>query len=85
MAYTDRFLKVPIDIYSISEEEIMGKKTYSESWNKFNPMDISCYFPSFDKDNEKEFTHVELKNGSHILVKLFPADFEKLLNDHQKK
>jgi len=85
MAFTDRFIKIPIKIYDRKEAEITNNPVYEDSWMKINPFEISDYKPTFDKDNDNvECTYCSLKNGNGMYVYLSITEFEKLLNDHQK-
>lgn len=82
--FTDRFIKVPIHAYSRKEQELTGNAEDYDSWYKFLPFELSNYRPSRDENwSDKEITQINLKNGDSTLVYLSPADFEKLLNDHQ--
>jgi len=81
--FTDRFIKVPIQIYNIANAELIGTKEYFSNWEKFNPMDLSSYFPS-EADGE-EGTQICLKSGHTFWTSLTPEQFEKLLNNYQNK
>ena len=83
MAFTDRFLKVPIKIYDRAQAEVMGKAEYEDSWMKINPFEISHYKPTEDKENDNQIcTYVMMKQGDGFFVYLSPDEFEKLLNSN---
>lgn len=85
MAFTDRFIRVPIHVFDKKIQELTGQAPDIETWCAFNPMELSNYKPSYDEgEPEVEITHMTLKNGYGALVYLPPAEFEKLLNDYQK-
>lgn len=83
MAFTDRFLKIPIQVYDRKLKETAGIDESEESWMKFNPMEISNYRPSYDSADEAqtEIVSMTLKNGDTTLVYLSMTEFEKLLNN----
>ena len=81
MKFTDRFIRVPIEIYEIAEKELTGKASYYPTTLKFNPLEISNYHPTFDdKFPEKDCVQVHLKNGYQAIVYMTMPDFEALLN-----
>lgn len=82
--FTDRFIKVPIRVFSVKEEELTGNSVDTDSWLKFNPFDLSNYKPSYDDaEPDVEITHMTLKNGYGVLVYLSPKEFESLLNGNK--
>lgn len=80
--FTDRFIKIPVKIYSEKSESLTGK---SENWDaemKLNPMEISSYYNSFDDENsEAEIVDITFKNGTKTAAHMSMKEFEKLLND----
>ena len=69
--FTDRFVKLPIMVFSVKEQELTGNAIDSESWMKVNTMEISNYKPSYDEgEPDIEIVHVTLKNGYGALVYL---------------
>lgn len=85
MKFTDRFLEVPIRVYSIKVKELTDKEVCTPCWLKFNPFELSNYKPSWDEDEpDIEIVHITLKNGYSTLVYLSPHEFEKLINNFQK-
>jgi hypothetical protein len=85
MAFTDRFVKVPIKIYDRKQAELMDKTEYEDSFLNINPFEISHYKPTTDKDNDdQECVYVTMKQGDGFFVYLTIPEFEKLLNDSQK-
>lgn len=84
MPFTDRFIKIPIQVYDRKLKELTGADEAEDSWMKINPMDISNYRPSYDSADleQKEITSVTLKTGDTTLVYLTIEEFEELLNNH---
>lgn len=81
--FTDRFIKIPIQVYDKELAELTGKEPdYTDSWMKINPMEISEYKPTVtEKDgHETDCTYIVMKNGSGFYCYLIPEDFEKILN-----
>ena len=86
MAFTDRFLKLPIMIQSVSEMELIGKTTCYPSWQKINPFEISYYKPTVDSDfGEETIVNVTMKTGNNFNVYLHPDQFEYKLNKWAEK
>lgn len=82
MAFTDRFIRVPIKVYSIRQKELTGKEICEDSYEMINPFDISRYRPSFDSDyTENECVSISFKDGDKTLAYLSIREFEKLLNE----
>lgn len=85
MSFTDRYIKVPIQVFNLKEKELTGNENGVDSWMKFLPFELSNYKPSYDDgEPDVEITHITLKNGYSCLVYISPEEFEKLLNDSQK-
>ncbi len=85
MAFTDRFIKIPIKVYDRKSADLTGKPDYEDSVMKINPFEISHYKPSNDTDNDdKGCVYVTMKQGDGFFVYLTMAEFEKLLNNSQK-
>lgn len=84
MGFTDRFIKLPIQVYDRKLKEVAGVEESEDSWMKINPADISNYRPSYDSADETkaEITSVTLKTGDTTLVYLSIDQFEELLNSH---
>ena len=83
MAFTDRFLKVPIIIYDIEIKELTGDEQTEESWMKFLPLDLATYRPTYSNDApEVEHVSIMLKCGDTAVVLLSITEFENLLNLH---
>jgi len=83
MAFTDRFLKVPIKVYNIENAELTGKKEYSDSYIKINPFEIISYKPTNDDENDVEnCVFITFKNGDGLFIYMGFEEFENLLNLH---
>ena len=83
--FTDRFIKLPIVVFSQKQQDLTGNAEDNPSWIKINPMEISNYKPSYDEgEPDIEIIHMILKNGFSTLVYLSPEEFEAALNEHQK-
>lgn len=81
MAFTDRFVKLPIKIYSESQKELTGKATYEDNYTNVLPLEICSYRPQVDDENGvDECTHVSLKNGESFNVYMTIAEFEAYIN-----
>lgn len=81
MAFTDRFIKVPILVHNKQEQELTGKAQDYESWYKFLPFELAAYRPTFTIDEpDIEVTQVILKNGDTTLIELPVFEFEKAIN-----
>jgi hypothetical protein len=83
MSFTDRFLTVPIKTYNVKHKELTGEEELEDAVMKFNPFEITNYYPvnADDSDSELSCTRVVLKNGDSTVVYLRMAEFEKLLNE----
>ena len=86
MAFTDRFIKVPIKVFSVTQKELTGKEVCTDVWFKFNPFEIQSYRPCTNDDyaEDGEAIVLVLKTGDTTVVYLTPDEFETLLNDSAK-
>lgn len=84
MSFTYRFIKIPIKVYNTQDADLMGHKTFEDTWMKINPIEISQYKPSHDDDNESNCTYLSMRNGDGFYLYLTTDEFEELLNTHQK-
>jgi len=81
--FTDRFIKVPVQIYSVKNAELTGKRELESSWIKFLPFELSDYGPTADDDDDvMDKTGIHLKSGHYFTAFIKVEEFEKLLNDH---
>ena len=86
MAFTDRFLRLPIMVQSVSEMHLTGKTTCYPSWQKVNPFEISHYKPTVDSDfGEETIINITMKTGNNFNVYLHPDQFEYKLNKWAEK
>ena len=89
MAFTDRFISLPIQHFNLEEADISGKKDYEceqiETVKKILPMRVESYeranIPGedFDKKNFKG-TNVFMQSGDSFFAYIDIEEFEKLLN-----
>lgn len=86
MAFTDRFISLPIQVYDRKAKELMDRDESEDSIVKINPMEIAAYRPSYDADDpdKKEIVSMRLKCGDNYLVYMTMEDFEKHLNNFSK-
>ncbi len=82
--FTDRFIKVPIKVYSEKEKELTGNETCVDTYRKINPMDIIEYGPTDSDDSGQfEYTVVVLRAKENVFTVYLPVNqFEKLLNNY---
>jgi hypothetical protein len=81
MRFTDRFIQVPIKVYSVREKNLTGKEICNDSFEKLNPLQIESYRPTFDEDYEGDCVYVSYKSGNPgLTVYLSIDEFETLLN-----
>lgn len=86
MQFTDRYIKVPISTHNVKEKELTGVENNIETWFKFLPFELACYYPSYTEDEpDVEIVKMTLKCGDSTLVNLSPIEFEKLINDFAKE
>lgn len=86
--FTDRFIKLPVQVYDRKLAEITGNTSNSEeSYLKINPFDIVKYRPTWDNDDadNNEIVSMTDKNGDVTLIYLTVNEFEKLLNNAVQK
>ncbi len=83
MAFTDRFIKVPIGVYDVETKNLTGKEDTVDSWMKFLPFEIATYRPTYSVDDpETEYVNLVLKCGDVSVVHLTVKEFEDLINLH---
>jgi hypothetical protein len=88
MSYTDKFLRLPVEMYNKKEAELTGDNDSSsfDSFGKFNPMEISSYIPAYDNDSKLiKKTTVYFRGGESILVLMDLPSFEKVVNEFMSK
>lgn len=93
MAFTDRFLKIPVKIYDVKENELTNKADYEceqlDTYRRLLPMQIESYGPTipgsinFEEGNQI-ITTITMKSGETFLAFIECRQFEKLLNDFDK-
>ena len=82
--FTNRFIKIPVDLYERKDAEMIGynKNTKSEGTIMFvQPFEISHFRPT-NNDDTDELTCVliHMKNGDSFVSSLNIKEFEKILN-----
>lgn len=84
--FTDRFIKVPIDIVQRANESLgMKERIIATTTIRINPMEIVSYREHFNDDGEHDNSvTIELKNADNLVGKITITEFEKLINEHQK-
>lgn len=89
MAFSDRFMKVPIFMINAKADELMGKDSgegdMARCIMKINPRRIETYSETipqkdFDPDN-KIWTNVVMESGDSFIVRITLDKFEELLNN----
>lgn len=85
MAYdfTDRFIELPIKIFSTTQKELTGKAEYFDNTLYLLPEEISNFKAVRDDDCDvEECVSVFLKNGESFHVYLTLEEFKNQLNAH---
>jgi hypothetical protein len=86
MTFTDRFVRFPIMVQSVTEMNLTGNAECFPSWQKINPLEISHYKPTVDKDyGEETIINVTMKTGHNFNVYLSPQQFEDKINKWGEK
>lgn len=78
MRFTDRFIRVPVKIFSYKDES-MGMEIYIDAVSKILPMEIAEYH-AYTSD-EGPATMVYMKSGRSFSAYLPEESFESLLNN----
>jgi hypothetical protein len=89
MAFTDRFIKLPVEVYNSKKAEIMGtdEDEGTPSFIELLPMEIQSWHPHHDKNGEMEpeKTMVYFKGDTGAMKVLLSVDeLKKRLNDFMK-
>lgn len=86
MSFTDRFIKVPVEIVKAGDDNLGTKEeVMCIEYMRINPLDIIGYrnrYSDEGRDNDKVV--VEFKNRDNMIVCLSMEKFENLLNDLYK-
>lgn len=80
--FTERYIKVPIEVISTREANVMGEFNCERISVKgrINPFEISLYREEIEIDGLERRTAVALKSGIEIQVLIPLEEFEALLN-----
>ena len=84
--FTDRFIKVPIELFSKNAEHI-GYNDDSKTnvvGIRINPLDISYYRENSCEGELTNETCVWFKNGEYYVIVMPIYEFESLLNHYGK-
>ncbi len=84
--FTDRFIMVPVELYSINAE-LIGYNEDSKTNTvlvRINPLDISIYREYSEGGLLTGETTVILKNGENFIIHMPINEFENLLNHFNK-
>jgi hypothetical protein len=81
MAFIDRFVRVPILVYDITEEDL-PRKQYEESFAYILPLEIDAFYPSFNRNRGTAATHIYMKSGRSCVTEIEINDFIELVNRH---
>lgn len=87
MNFTDRYIKVPVDLYEKSKADMIGYSEETKSGNVLMRIcmdEISHYRPSLDDNDELKNTLIHMINGDTFHLALTVKDFEKALNSHDE-
>lgn len=87
MSFTERYIKLPIEIYRQKELELMGDEGAVPfgAYTMLNPFEIVMYRPCYNEnDEETDGTLVHLKSGAEFVVNLHIEDFEMQINHFMK-
>lgn len=84
--FTDRFIKLPVNIVRKANEDLCIKEeVIASTMIRLNPLEIVSYRPFFGDDEQcDKCVTVELKNSENIVCTISITDFEKKLNEYQK-
>lgn len=86
MAFINRFIRVPVQVYYQTEAEITGNRVYEDSYAYILPTEIDEMFPSERAEGEMENgtpnTQCYMKSGRGFLVELPIDEFIKRLNEY---
>lgn len=82
MPFTDRFIRLPIKIYSVSQAELTGKENYEDAVARVNPFEISRYYPIIEDvdDNDVPAVKITFKDGESMVTYMTIEAFEALLD-----
>lgn len=88
MVFTDRYLKLPVEMHNRKEAELTGNGDAGSfiGYAKVLPMEIASWMPVYDADERiLEQTNITFKHGgTDMLLPIGIHEFEKLLNDFMK-
>lgn len=86
MAFTDRFMELPVLIALIMDMEEAPMDEYIETIEMILPLDISSYRPDTIDENEPmgSATSIYMKNGRVILTKMPFNEFQERVDQKMK-
>jgi hypothetical protein len=85
MSFTDRFILLPIRIYSTKQENLTGVRSYHDVEMRVLVFDIRQYFEDINDEDDREGVCLIMRNGDSSKIELSIEEFEKRLNEWWKK
>lgn len=85
MSFTDRFILLPIRIYSTKQENLTGLRSYHDVEMRVLVFDIGQYFEDINDEDDLEGVCLIMRNGDSSKIELSIEEFEKRLNEWWKK
>ncbi len=82
MAFINRFLKIPIQIYNQKQAEMTNNPEYEDVYAYILPTEIDEMFPTVSDSTNKPVTFVYMKSGRTCIVEMAMEKFIKLLENH---
>ena len=81
MAFINRFVKLPTQVYDITEEDLPVKQ-YEDSYAYVLPLEIDSFYPSFNSRTQTSATHVYMKSGRSCVIEMDIEQFIDVINKH---
>lgn len=83
MAFIDRFMEVPIEIFDVRQQDLTGDAPLEKVISKILPMEISEYYGYTWNEGELR-TSLYMKNGRSFSVLLSQKEFERRVNERMQ-
>lgn len=87
MKFTDRYVKLPIDLYEKDKADIIGcneETKICDTTISVEPFQISHYRKTLDENFAPNGTSIHMKNGDSFYICLSVKEFEDVINNYQK-
>jgi hypothetical protein len=84
MKFTDRFLKVQIEVFDKEESELIGQKRENAdlALAMIDPAEITYYREDMSTEKDPiDRTVIEFKSGAQLAILMKIEEFESLLNN----